>query len=165
MSVSSATETIATGPRRRRFRIRIGRGVFVLPPLALVVLVLLGPIVLLSLYSLNLRTNIPGTPTAFSTANWKDFLTGEGNPFRARFFDSMKITLIVSVAATIAAYPLAYYLAFIARRFRYVLLLLLITPFFTSYLLRIVAWADIMLNDNGVVNHALWALHLQPQGH
>ena len=143
---------------------RVGRWVFVVPPLLLVAVVLLGPIVLLSLYSLNLRTNIPGEPTAFSTANWRDFLTGAGNPFRARFFYSMKITLLVSVVATIAAYPLAYYLAFIARRFRYVLLLLLITPFFTSYLLRIVAWADIMLNDNGVVNHALWALHLRAQG-
>lgn len=127
-------------------------------------LLLLGPVVLLSLYSLNLRANIPGTPTTFSGANWKDFLTGSANPFRARFFYSMKITLLVSVAATAAAYPLAYYLAFIARRFRYILLLLLITPFFTSYLLRIVAWSDIMLNNNGVVNQLLWALHLRPNG-
>jgi spermidine/putrescine transport system permease protein len=165
VSASSATGTIASAPRTPRLRVRLGRGAFVIPPLVLVVLVLLGPIVLLALYSLNLRTNIPFQPTAFSTANWKDFLTGAGNPFRARFFYSMKITLLVSVTATIAAYPLAYYLAFIARRFRYVLLLLLITPFFTSYLLRIVAWADIMLNDNGVVNQALWALHVFPHGH
>jgi len=129
-----------------------------------VVLLLLGPVVLLALYSLNLRTNIPGTPTDYSTANWQDFLTGAGNPFRSRFFYSMQITVLVSVAATAAAYPLAYYLAFHARRFRYPLLLLLIAPFFTSYLLRIVAWADVMLNDNGVVNHVLWALHLEPQG-
>ncbi len=145
-------------------RVRIGQGVFVTPPLVLVLLLLLGPVVLLSLYSLNVRTNIPGVPTGVSAANWKDFLTGHGNPFRARFFYSMKITLLVSATATAAAYPLAYYLAFIARRFRYVLLLLLITPFFTSYLLRIVAWADVMLNDNGVVNHVFWALHLRPQG-
>ena len=76
----------------------------------------------------------------------------------------MKITLLVSAAATAAAYPLAYFLAFVARRFRYILLLLLITPFFTSYLLRIVAWSDIMLNNNGVVNQMLWALHLRPHG-
>jgi len=145
-------------------RLRIGRGAFVIPPLVLVLLLLLGPIVLLSLYSLNLRTNIPGAPTAFSTTNWKDFLTGSGNPFRARFFYSIKITILVSLAATAAAYPLAYYLAFVARRFRYVLLLLLIVPFFTSYLLRVVAWSDIMLNNNGVVNQLLWALHLRPHG-
>jgi spermidine/putrescine transport system permease protein len=129
-----------------------------------VLLLLLGPIVVLALYSFNLRTNIPFSPTAFSSSNWKDFLGGTGNPFRARFFYSMKITLLVSVAATIAAYPLAYYLAFIAGRFRYTLLLVLIAPFFTSYLLRIVAWADIILTNNGVVNQALWAVHLRPSG-
>jgi spermidine/putrescine transport system permease protein len=134
------------------------------PPLGVVLLLLLGPVVLLSLYSLNLRTNIPGDPTALSYDNWQDFLRGPGNPFRARFFYSMEFTVLVSVATTAAAYPLAYYLAFQARRFRYTLLLLLIAPFFTSYLLRIVAWSDVMLNNNGVVNQVLWALHLQPQG-
>jgi spermidine/putrescine transport system permease protein len=138
--------------------------VFVIPPLAVVLLLLLGPIVLLALYSLNLRTNIPGTPTGLATDNWQDFLTGPGNPFRNRFFYSLEITLLVSVATTAAAYPLAYYLAFVARRFRYPLLLLLIAPFFTSYLLRIVAWSDVMLNDNGVVTQVLWALHLRPNG-
>jgi spermidine/putrescine transport system permease protein len=151
-------------PRVRAVRLRIGRATLVLPPLGIVLLVLVGPIVVLTLYSVNLRTNIPGTPTAFSPANWKDFLTGHGNPFRARFFYSMKITLLVSVAVTAAAYPLAYYLAFIARRFRYTLLFVLIAPFFTSYLLRIVAWSDIVLNNNGIVNQSLWALHLRAHG-
>jgi spermidine/putrescine transport system permease protein len=149
--------------RVRQWRLRVGKGVFVLPPLGVVLLLLLGPVVLLGMYSFNLRSNIPGTPTAMSTYNWKDFVTGTGNPFRARFFYSMKITLLVSLATTIGAYPLAYYLAFVARRFRYTLLLLLIAPFFTSYLLRIVAWSNVMLTDHGIVNHALWALHLMPK--
>jgi spermidine/putrescine transport system permease protein len=129
-----------------------------------VLLLLLGPVVLLSLYSVNLRTNIPGDPTALSYDNWQDFLRGPDNPFRSRFFYSMEFTLLVSVATTVAAYPLAYYLAFQARRFRYTLLLLLIAPFFTSYLLRVVAWSDVMLNNSGVVNQVLWALRVQPQG-
>jgi spermidine/putrescine transport system permease protein len=160
----SAADPARHRPRVRAVRLRIGRGTLVLPPLGIVLLVLVGPIVVLALYSVNLRTNIPGTPTAFSTANWKDFLVGHGNPFRDRFFYSMKITLLVSVAVTAAAYPLAYYLAFVARKFRYTLLLVLIAPFFTSYLLRIVAWSDIVLNNNGVVNQALWALHLRAHG-
>jgi spermidine/putrescine transport system permease protein len=124
---------------------------------------MVGPVVLLALYSLNLRTNIPGAPTSLSLENWGDFLTGAGNPFRGRFFYSMAFTLLVSVSTTLAAYPLAYYLAFVARRFRYTLLLLLIAPFFTSYLLRLVAFSDVLLNDNGVVNQVLWALHVRPR--
>lgn len=151
-------------PRIPTVRFSLGRGAFLIPPLGVVLLLLVGPVVLLALYSLNLRTNIPGTPTALSFDNWKDFLTGAGNPFRGRFFYSMEFTLLVSVCTTVAAYPLAYYLAFVARRFRYTLLLLLIAPFFTSYLLRLVAFSDVLLNDNGVVNQALWALHLRPRG-
>ena len=151
-------------PRGPTVRFAVGRGAFLIPPLGVVLLLLVGPVVLLALYSLNLRTNIPGTPTALSFDNWKDFLTGAGNPFRGRFFYSMEFTLLVSVCTTVAAYPLAYYLAFVARRFRYTLLLLLIAPFFTSYLLRLVAFSDVLLNDNGVVNQALWALHLRPHG-
>ena len=163
--MSGATAAgVAARPRVPAIRIRIGRGAFVLPPLGVVLLLLLGPVVLLSLYSLNLRTNIPYAPTGLSYDNWQDFLRGPGNPFRAKFVYSMEFTLLVSIATTAAAYPLAYYLAFQARRFRYTLLLLLIAPFFTSYLLRIVAWSDVMLNNSGVVNQVLWALHLQPQG-
>lgn len=144
-------------PRVPTVRFSLGRGAFLIPPLGVVLLLLVGPVVLLALYSLNLRTNIPGAPTALSLNNWSDFLTGAGNPFRGRFFYSMEFTLLVSVATTAAAYPLAYYLAFVARRFRYTLLLLLIAPFFTSYLLRLVAFSDVLLNDNGVVNQVLWA--------
>jgi len=161
---TEAAAGIASPPRVPAFRLRVGRGVFVVPPVAVVLLLLLGPVVLLSLYSLNLRTNIPYQPTSLSYDNWHDFLQGPGNPFRARFLYSMEFTLIVSIATTAAAYPLAYYLAFQARRFRYTLLLLLIAPFFTSYLLRVVAWSNVMLNNNGVVNQVLWALHVQPYG-
>ena len=79
-------------------------------------------------------------PTAFSTANWKDFLPPGPNPFWDRFKISMAITLVVSVIAVVAAYPLAYFLAFVARKHRYALLLLMLAPFFTSYLLRVIAW-------------------------
>jgi spermidine/putrescine transport system permease protein len=135
----------------------------VLPPLVFVGVLLLLPVAFIALYSVGLRTNIPGLPTAFSMSNWSDFLTGGGGAFRSRFIYSMEIALLVSVLATIAAYPLAYFLAFVARRRRYALLLVLLAPFFTSYLLRVIAW-QIILNNNGVVNSLLWTLHLRPHG-
>jgi spermidine/putrescine transport system permease protein len=164
LSTTSAAGTAISRPRIPALRLGFGRWVFVLPPLIVVLLVLVGPVILLSLYSVDLRTNIPGVPTDLSYDNWKDFLLEKANPFRARFVYSMEFTVVVSLVTTAAAYPLAYYLAFHARRLRYTLLLLLIVPFFTSYLLRIVAWSDVMLNENGVVNQVLWALHVQPQG-
>jgi spermidine/putrescine transport system permease protein len=139
----------STGGRRR-----VGRAWLVVPPLLFVAVLLLAPIVFIFLFSVGLRSNIPGTEVAFSLDNWKNFLFSDGNPFRGRFFYSMQVALIVSVVATVAAYPLAYFLSFVARRRRYTLLLLLLAPFFTSYLLRVLAW-QIMLNDDGVVTNAL----------
>lgn len=130
-----------------------------MPPLVFIAFLLLAPIVFIALFSVGLRSNIPGTEVAFSLENWKTFLFGEDNPFRARFFYSMQVALMVSVVTTAAAYPLAYFLSFVARRRRYTLLLLLLAPFFTSYLLRVLAW-QIMLNDEGVVTETLRTLGL-----
>jgi spermidine/putrescine transport system permease protein len=133
-------------------------------PSVYVLLILVGPIILIALYSFNLRTNVAGVHTAFSTADWKDFLTGAGNPFRSRFFTSMLVTLFVSTIAVLGAYPLAYFLAFVARRHRYTILLIVLAPFFTSYLLRVIAW-QVILNNDGVINSLLWQLGLRAHGH
>ena len=79
------------------------------------------------------------------------------------FKSSMVITLTVSVVAVVGAYPVAYFLAFCVQRRRYTLLMVLLAPFFTSYLLRVIAW-QVMLNNDGVINSLLWELHLRPQG-
>lgn len=125
-----------------------------MPPVLFVVVVLLTPIAFIFLFSVGLRSNIPGSQVAFDLTSWKSLLVGENNPFRARFFYSMEVAVIVSIVTTVLAYPLAYFLSFVARRWRYPLLLLLLAPFFTSYLLRVLAW-QIMLNDEGVVTNAL----------
>lgn len=162
--MTATTQTTTHPARRRRRRVRLPRGLLTLPPTFYVVALLLGPIVLIALYSVNLRSQYPGMVTHYDTTNWHDFLRAPSNPFRDRFFYSMKVTLLVSVGAVVAAYPLAYYLAFVARKRRYTYLLLVLAPFFTSYLLRIIAWR-IILGNNGVVDWVLWHLHIVDQGH
>lgn len=134
-----------------------------LPPMFFVLILLLGPVIFIGLFSVGLRSNIPGTPVAFSGSNWHDFLFGPSNPFRKRFVYSMEVALLVSILTTIAAFPLAYFLSFVARKHRYTYLLLLLAPFFTSFLLRVIAW-QIMLNDNGVVNWLIQSVGLKPHG-
>ena len=65
----------------------------------------------------------------------------------------------VALVATIAAYPLAYFLAFRAGRRAGLYLILLLVPFWTSYLLRVMAWR-LMLDSSGVVNSILIGLGL-----
>jgi ABC-type spermidine/putrescine transport system permease subunit I len=151
---------------------RLGRGLLILPPSALVLLVLIGPLVLIGLFSVNSLSEFAHAPTGFSTANWHDFLygtshhpfIGDDNSFWKTFERSMVITLIVSASAVVAAYPLAFFLAFIARKQRFTLLFVILAPFFTSYLLRVIAW-QIMLNSHGPVTWTLWHLHIIPYGH
>jgi spermidine/putrescine transport system permease protein len=142
---------------------RLANLLVVAPPSLYVLALLIGPIVLIGLYSVNLASNLKGVPLGFDTTNWDAFLTGPDNPFRQRLFESLLITLTVSVGAVLGAYPLAYFLAFVAGRHRYTMLLLILAPFFTSYLLRVVAWQGI-LSNNGVVNSLLWELGLREQG-
>ena len=162
MTVTSAP-TIQRNGLLARLHGRAGRGWLVVPTIAFLLAVLILPLILIGFYSVNLMTNLIGVPTEFSLRYWEDFLPPGSNPFWDRFQTSMVITLLVSVAAVIAAYPIAYYLSFVARRRRYTLLLLILAPFFTSYLLRVIAWKVILAN-NGVINSALWQLGLRDHG-
>jgi spermidine/putrescine transport system permease protein len=169
MSVATASppprEARRAARRGPRVDVRsLGGLMLVATPSLYVLLLLLGPVILIGLYSFNLATNIHGATTGFDTANWHSFLFAADNPFRDRFFRSLLITLVVSVGAVLGAYPLAYFLAFVAGRHRYTILLAILAPFFTSYLLRVIAWQGI-LNNNGVVNSLLWQLGLREHGH
>jgi spermidine/putrescine transport system permease protein len=67
---------------------------------------------------------------------------------------SLTIAGLVTLATVVAAYPVAYYLAFHAGPRRGLILFLVTLPFWTSYLLRVFAW-KIVLAYNGVLNSAL----------
>lgn len=67
---------------------------------------------------------------------------------------SALMAAIVALVATAAAFPVAYFLAFRAGRRAGLLLILLLVPFWTSYLLRVMAW-KLMLGTEGVINSAL----------
>ena len=60
---------------------------------------------------------------------------------------SAVMALVVAVVATALAYPIAYFLAFRAGRRAALYLILLLVPFWTSYLLRVMAWKLMLGND------------------
>ena len=67
---------------------------------------------------------------------------------------SALMALAVAIFATALAYPIAYFLAFRAGRRAGLYLILLLVPFWSSYLLRVMAW-KLMLGSNGVINEVL----------
>jgi spermidine/putrescine transport system permease protein len=72
---------------------------------------------------------------------------------------SALMAAIVALVATVLAFPVAYFLAFRAGSRAGLYLILLLVPFWTSYLLRVMAW-KLMLGTNGVINEALLAVGL-----
>jgi len=142
-------------PFRRRWR--PGRAWLSVPVTAYLLAGLIVPIILIALYSVHLLTNLIFPPAKFSVDTWKSFLPylHDGTSvYFDRFKTSMVITLVVSVVAVLVAYPLAFFLAFVAHRRRYTLLLVLLAPFFVSYLLRVYAWT-VMLSSDGTINSIL----------
>lgn len=83
------------------------------------------------------------------------------NSYRTLFLRSLLISGAVTLATVTLAYPIAYYVAFHARR-KFVWLVALTIPFWTSYLLRVFAW-KIILGFNGLINSGLMRLHLIDQ--
>ena len=85
-------------------------------------------------------------------------LSSEGTDLRL-FFKSITMSMTASLVAVLIAFPVAYWLAFVAKRAKYIWLLVVITPFLTSYLLRVYAWR-LILSSDGPVNSLLQTLGL-----
>jgi spermidine/putrescine transport system permease protein len=80
------------------------------------------------------------------------------------FFKSVSMATTSSVIAVLIAFPVAYYLAFCVQKTKYTWLLIVITPFLTSYLLRIFAW-KVVLGDQGLINSGLASLGVISKEH
>jgi spermidine/putrescine transport system permease protein len=78
--------------------------------------------------------------------------------YRDQFARSFGYAAAATVLAFVISFPLAYYIAFKSRH-KNVLLLLIVLPFFTSYLVRTIAWQTI-LSDDGFVVDSLQAVGL-----
>lgn len=70
------------------------------------------------------------------------------------FIRSLWISGVVTIFTVLLAYPIAYYVAFHVKKGKFIWLILLTIPFWTSYLLRIFAWRIILANE-GVINGTL----------
>ncbi len=136
-----------------------GAGYALLSPTLLVMaLALAAPLLLLAVYSLKSQTGI-SFDAGWTLAQYGEVL-GRAS-FRTLFLRSVVISGLVTLATLLLAYPMAYFVAFHARH-KFVWLIALTIPFWTSYLLRVFAW-KIILGFNGVINSGLLSLHLIDQ--
>ena len=118
------------------------------------------PLVSLFLTSLQAPTDEVGVyQPGFQVSNYLVAL----QEYWPQFVRSFIYAGIATVLALIIAYPLAYFIAFRAGKWKALMLVLVVAPFFASFLLRTYAWRTI-LSDEGAITSFLNALHLLPQG-
>lgn len=91
----------------------------------------------------------------FRFANYIDAF----NASREQFARSFIYATLATLLALAISYPLAYAIAFRSGKYKNMLLVLVVAPFFTSFLLRTIAWKQI-LGERGFVVPTLRALHI-----
>jgi spermidine/putrescine transport system permease protein len=109
------------------------------------------------------RTPVPvWNPLAWNTAQFTDVFShviGDDGYFGPALLRTAVYVLTASTLCLLIAFPVAYYAARLAGRHRAVLLALLIAPFWISYMMRMLAWVN-LLQDDGLVNDSLKTLGL-----
>lgn len=132
-----------------------------LPPLIWLMALFLAPLVLMAAFSF--RADSHGQLFQGWVFGLAQYASVVASPSFLRLLGlSALVALLVSVTVVLLSYPLAYFLAMYAGRRMGLYLVLLLVPFWTSYLLRVMAW-KIMLGSNGVINSALLYLRLIQQ--
>lgn len=94
-----------------------------------------------------------GNPEDGYTLTWHfATYTNAINDYATQFGRSVLFSGIATILCLVIGFPLAYFIAYKAGKYKNFMLLLTVLPFFTSYVLRTVSW-QLILNDNGWVVH------------
>jgi spermidine/putrescine transport system permease protein len=124
-----------------------------LPGLGWLVLFFLVPLVIMFLESLKTGTIDTGFQLTWEFSNYTDAL----KTYDEQFIRSFEYAGLATLIALLIGYPLAYVIAFRGGRYRNALLLLVIVPFFVTYLIRTLSWETI-LSDSGLVVNTLQSI-------
>ncbi len=133
------------------------RGYTLLSPTLIVMICALAlPIFTLVVYSFWTQDYVHIDKTA-SLKNYETFF--DKWMYGGLLLRSIRMSATVTLINILLAYPIAYFLAFRVRKNIMTWLILINLPFWTSYLLRVLAW-KIMLGNNGVINSTLLGLEI-----
>ena len=141
-----------SAPSETRRGERLATAVFVLPGVAWLGVLFLLPLAIvavISLGSVDPRGHV--TLADPSLRNYQQALQAQYIP---AFVRSLYYSSVTTVLSLLIGYPVAYWISRYGGRRKILLLILVMLPFWTSYLIRTYAWM-IILRDNGVVNSLL----------
>jgi spermidine/putrescine transport system permease protein len=154
-TAASASAGVAAG-RLERLR----GAVFIVPGVAWLLLFFVVPLGIIFVVSLGSRDSLDRISLAQPSID--NYLRTFDPIFLPTFLNSLRFAAITTVLCLAIGYPIAYWISRYGGRHKVLLLILVMLPFWTSYLIRTYSWI-ILLRDNGVVNTLLQAVGLTSQ--
>lgn len=127
------------------------------PTLAALALLMIVPIIIMFVYTFYTFVTAGVEAPSFNTGNWAEFFT---DSYYHRFlWKTFRISAETAILCAVMGYPAAYFIAMSNFRHKWLLLLLLIVPFWISFTIRTFSWIHI-LGEQGAINAALMGLGL-----
>jgi spermidine/putrescine transport system permease protein len=148
-AASPVREALLRAGRRVR---RLTGSLLVLPGALWLILFFFVPLGYIAVYSVATNVDFAVVRFGFDLQNFADALTTPG-----LVSATVRAALYAGLAALldlVIAYPLAYWIVRRGGRYKNFLVVLIMLPFFSSYLIRVFAWVSLLRNE-GVVNTAL----------
>jgi spermidine/putrescine transport system permease protein len=130
------------------------------PGLLWLIVFFVVPMYFMGELALRSGTLVTGYSFDWGWSNFPDSLSGNTEQIVRSFYYAG----VATVLALLIAYPLAYAIAFRAGRWRNLLLFAVIAPFFTTYLIRTIAWKTILSDDSPVVGVLQTLALVPPEG-
>ena len=134
-------------------------GALLLPGLGWLLVFFAAPLAIMFVVSFGQRDQYGGV--YFSGASPEAYLRALDPGFLPTVLNTIKYAAVTTVLSLIVAYPMAYFIARYGGRRKALLLVLVMLPFWTSWVIRTYAWM-IVLRDNGVVNSLLEVVGIGP---
>ena len=155
MAVTAATAALATGPSQQR-RAGIGPWLAVTPMMAWLLLFVIVPTLMLVVISFCERDSLGRVIYSF---NFENYIRAFDWKWLKILGVSVWYAFLTTVICLILGYPVAYFIGRSSERVRGLLIMLVMIPFWTSFLIRTYAWISILSQD-GLLNAALMGVGL-----
>lgn len=127
------------------------------PSLITLFVLMILPIVIMTMFSFYEFVTGGVERQVFTTANWTEFFTDSF--YHMFLWKTVRVAAITAILCALMGYPPAYFIAMSTYKHKWLLLLLLIVPFWISFTIRTFSWIHI-LGEQGVINVTLMKLGL-----
>jgi spermidine/putrescine transport system permease protein len=126
-----------------------------LPSLTLMIVLMITPMAIMMAYTFFEYVDIGVERAAFMADNWVALIT---DPYYYyALWKTAKVALITTVICVVVGYIPAYTLAMVQSKYRWILMLLLLLPFWISFVIRTMSWMQV-LGAHGALNSVLITL-------